>query len=183
MKGERRGRSRPGCWGDGMPVLFRPIKPQYYDIEAFRREVTRELRSIAENIRGDYEATTAGWRTSVTFVVREAAAVRGGASIIIGTDSDVYRYVDEGTRPHSIKPKRAKILRFQTGYRPKTRPRVLRSASGGATGPAVFAKQVQHPGTRARGFTETIADKWQPRMARRVQLAIVRAAVRRLLRL
>lgn len=166
-----------------MPVLFRPIRPQYYDVEAFRREINRELRSIAESIRGDYEATTAGWRTPVTFVVREAGVARGGASIIIGTESEVYGYVDKGTRPHPIRPKSAKVLRFQTGYRPKTRPRVLRSTSGGATGPAVFAKQVQHPGTRAREFTETIADKWQPRMARRVQLAIVRAAARRLLRL
>ncbi|WP_329173335.1 hypothetical protein [Streptomyces sp. NBC_01477] len=44
------------------------------------------------------------------------------------------RYVLDGTRPHVIRPRRARALRFQ---------------SGGST---VFAKVVYHPGTRPNNF-------------------------------
>lgn len=44
--------------------------------------------------------------------------------------------VNDGTRPHIIRPKRAKALRFRVG------------------GKVVFARIVHHPGTRARPFLD-----------------------------
>lgn len=43
-------------------------------------------------------------------------------------------FVEQGTRPHAIRPKRARVLRFQAGGR------------------TVFAAHVDHPGTRPRPF-------------------------------
>jgi hypothetical protein len=43
-------------------------------------------------------------------------------------------FVHQGTRPHVIKPRNASALKFQAG------------------GKTVFAKSVNHPGTRARPF-------------------------------
>ncbi|MFF3096828.1 hypothetical protein [Streptomyces cyaneofuscatus] len=44
------------------------------------------------------------------------------------------RFVLDGTRPHVIRPRRASVLRFELGGR------------------TVFAKRVNHPGTRANNF-------------------------------
>lgn len=42
--------------------------------------------------------------------------------------------VDEGTKPHQIRPRRRTFLRFDFG------------------GPPIFARKVRHPGTRPTGF-------------------------------
>lgn len=49
-------------------------------------------------------------------------------------NADYALYVHEGTRPHVIRPKNAQALRFNVGGR------------------EVFAKRVDHPGTKARPF-------------------------------
>lgn len=53
----------------------------------------------------------------------------GGYRVTAEVDTDYALYVSEGTRPHVIKPRTARVLRFPT-----------------ATG-VVFAAQVRHPGT------------------------------------
>jgi hypothetical protein len=54
----------------------------------------------------------------------------------IGSDVEYADMVHDGTRPHIIRPRRAKALRFRAGGR------------------VVFAKVVRHPGTRARPFLD-----------------------------
>jgi hypothetical protein len=54
----------------------------------------------------------------------------------IGSDVEYADMVHDGTRPHIIRPRRAKALRFRVG------------------GQVVFAKVVRHPGTRARPFLD-----------------------------
>lgn len=54
----------------------------------------------------------------------------------VGSDVDYAPMVNDGTRPHIIRPKRAKALRFNVG------------------GKVVFARVVHHPGTRARPFLD-----------------------------
>ncbi|MEU4584873.1 hypothetical protein AB0F92_22700 [Kitasatospora aureofaciens] len=59
-----------------------------------------------------------------------------GLQGVIVCDHPATRYVVEGTRPHIIRPRRAKALRFEIGGR------------------TVFAKVVHHPGTRANPFLQ-----------------------------
>jgi hypothetical protein len=54
-------------------------------------------------------------------------------------------YVELGTRPHEIRPRNRKALRWAAGN-----PRLSGSPRSG--GQVRFAKRVQHPGTRARPF-------------------------------
>lgn len=64
----------------------------------------------------------------------------------VGSDVDYAPMVNDGTRPHIIRPKRAKALRFNVG------------------GKVVFARVVHHPGTRARPFLDrALADVAQSR--------------------
>lgn len=54
----------------------------------------------------------------------------------VGSDVEYAPMVNDGTKPHIIRPKRANALRFKVG------------------GKTVFAKVVHHPGTRARPFLD-----------------------------
>lgn len=57
---------------------------------------------------------------------------------------DYGKYVEFGTPPHIIRPKNAKALKFETN-------RKQRLSEGGKPN-EVFAKQVNHPGTRPQPF-------------------------------
>lgn len=54
----------------------------------------------------------------------------------ISTDVEYAPFVHDGTRPHEIRPRNAQVLRFVVNGR------------------VVYARVVQHPGTRARPFIE-----------------------------
>jgi hypothetical protein len=90
----------------------------------------------------------------------------------ISTDDEIYGYVEEGTRAHDITPKRAKRLRFATGGSPKTAPNVIGSTGGRRGSAVVFARRVRHPGSKARNFSKTIADKHQKQLEVRLGRAI-----------
>lgn len=67
-------------------------------------------------------------------------------SVRVGSDVFYAPYVNDGTRPHVIRPKRARALRFVVG------------------GQVVFARVVQHPGTKANPFlTRALREVARPR--------------------
>ena len=122
----------------------------------------------AERIQTDYEKTVKTWKRDVDFDIDET---RFGANV--GTDDEVYGYVDKGTKPHVIRPKKAKVLAFRTGGRPKTRPRTITSYEGKpGSPPTLFRPEVQHPGTEARDFTKTIQKRSEKRFAREYRKAL-----------
>jgi hypothetical protein len=67
----------------------------------------------------------------VSWVVEDGP---GGLRGVITCDHPKVRLVLDGTRPHLIRPRNRKALRFEVG------------------GSVVFAKLVRHPGTRANDF-------------------------------
>ncbi len=165
-------------------ILMRVIKPgKPFQSSVFREEVKNSANAIKREILADFKKTTATWQHKPTFgyKVDEGAAV-GGVRIQVATDDVIYGFVDEGTRKHKI-PKYplppGKFLAFPGGkYRAKTKPRVIGSSAGGASGKLVFRKQVTHPGTKARKFTETIRDKWKTEFQREMKNALARAVRR-----
>ena len=54
--------------------------------------------------------------------------------------------VHDGTRAHTIKPKTAKVLRFQAG------------------GKVVYTREVKHPGTRAQPYMTEGLEAWMNRL-------------------
>jgi hypothetical protein len=70
--------------------------------------------------------------------LRDSLQIRreGELSAFVGTDLPYARFLTEGTRPHRIVPRQAQALRFE------------------AEGAIVFARAVQHPGTRPVPFVE-----------------------------
>ncbi|MFP3118159.1 hypothetical protein [Streptomyces sp. Iso 434] len=72
--------------------------------------------SMGEHVRWDVRPSPRGLQGEIT------------------CDHPAVRYVLEGTRPHIIRPRRARALRFEVG------------------GQVVFSRMVRHPGTRPNDF-------------------------------
>lgn len=142
---------------------------------AYDKAIRKALDRFIERVRTDLKTTTRTWETVVVF--RKQTTLEGSALVAeITTDSKVYAWVNEGTRPHIIRPKKAKALRFQWGgygsYKSKTIPGQLSSRAGGQSGDTVFRQEVHHPGFEGRHFTEAIVKKRGDELPRDVNAAI-----------
>lgn len=140
-----------------MPVKVKSVSARgqggrFISPKAVQRAVDEGYAKLAALTVEGFEKTTATWSTRPTFVIK---VTRKGFTV--GTDSAVFGYVDEGTRPHRIMPKRPDgVLRFQSPFRAKTRPGSLQSGSGGSGPDTVYSRGVNHPGSKARKFTEQV---------------------------
>lgn len=90
-------------------------------LEERTARVAQYARREAPGSMGDY----VDWR-----VVEDGRGLHG----VVTCDHPAVKFVLDGTRPHVIRPRRAKALRFEVG------------------GEVVFAKRVRHPGTRKNDF-------------------------------
>lgn len=127
------------------------IKPKATVLNAreISAAVKRTMQQAADDAQQDFERTTAGWQHKVVF---EQVPVSNG--IIVGTEDEIWQYQDEGTRPHPIVPRNAKVLRFPAGGR------------------VVYTRHVNHPGTKARGWSKMIATRWQRELPLRINEAL-----------
>ena len=157
-----------------MVIQWKGIKPTKLRSSKVRLELLNAVGRQATAIKKDYARTVKSWAKKPEFEVQQS--LKGGPSVLVGTDDVVYLFVDEGTRPHIIAPKGPWPLRFQTGYKAKTSPGVLDSGSGGKFGPERRALVVHHPGTEARGFSAKIAAEHEKLFKRAMERAMVRAA-------
>lgn len=154
-------------------VRFKAIKPKALKAQAMRLELLNELRKVGGEVKKDFEATTSTWENKPKF--EQIISLSGGAGVLVGTDDEIYRYVDEGTKPHDIFPKSGKVLSFKTGHKAKTQPGVIGSGSGGSSGSQIFRPYVRHPGTKPRGFAKAIEKKWHRKYPDRMEKAMHRA--------
>ena len=147
-----------------------------------RKEVERTMRTeVAPALLKTHEDVVSDWKHRPEFRQRVSLTAKRLAVFIFpaGEHKDIWIYVDQGTKPHVIVPKNARMLRFRTGYKAKTAPGAgIRGGGGGATGPVVWAKKVNHPGSKARKFSEQIAKDIQPEAARDIENAFRRGARR-----
>lgn len=134
-----------------MAFTLKVIKPKVNALNAgaMIAAVKRTMQQAADDAISDFEATTAGWQHQVAF---EKVPVPDG--YVVGTEDEIWQYQDEGTRPHPIVPRNAKVLRFPAG------------------GGIVYTKRVNHPGTKPRKYSEMIARKWQTELPLRINEAI-----------
>ena len=148
-----------------MPVYLTAIRPKkmpVYDPAAFAQAISDSLEETAQAIIADFEKTTSTWQHQPTFDVMRQ---RGGGygvrftELTVGTDDEIYGYVDQGTRRHLIRARNARTLAFAAGGTPKTRPNRLLAQAGAKGSTMVFRKQVMHPGTKARNFSKMIQRK------------------------
>ena len=123
------------------------------------------------HMRRLFEPTVSGWKTDVKFIQSGHNWI-SEVAVIVFTRSSVYAYVNNGTPPHIITPRRRGMLRFQAGYRAGTQPRVLSSRRPQRFGDIVGAGRVNHPGIEPRDFDVEVAEEIYPEFVETVQDAI-----------
>lgn len=145
-----------------LSIKFKAIKPDKKLVSAKEFNTVFEAAALktANLTKRDLESTVRTWRHKPTFTV-EVIRLRNSVVIVAGTDDPIYGYVDQGTRPHIIRPRRSRYLRFQVGGRPKTRAGVIGSQAGSAGDSWRTEFFVLHPGTAKRDFTGKIAERRQ----------------------
>ena len=148
-------------------VSLKAIKPKPFQELPFRLELVRAGSKIVKDIEKDYSKTTSKWRKKPVWI-REVKYEKSRLTFFVGTENEIYGYVDYGTRPHIIRPKTRQVLRF------------LGSSYGGRGRPKesdyVFAKFVNHPGFKGYGHSKRLQEKWQPEAEKRIADAFLRAA-------
>lgn len=144
-----------------------------------RKNLGKAAQEAGKIVKRDHERVVAQWDHKVKFgYVYDVSGNEISANVYAyGANKKIWFWVNYGTKPHIIRPKKKKFLKFQTGYSPRT-------ARGGFGGPGkafggwVSAKEVHHPGIRAREFTKDITNRARPRF-RRLTEAAFRKAIRR----
>lgn len=134
--------------------------PALPDGEAYAKAMEKAVYKAAGLALHDLESTVRTWKHKPAFDVT-ITKDGGDYSVTAGTDDEIYGYVNDGTKPHAIRPKRGRYLRFSSGYKAKTRVGIIGSIEGGSFGGDVFSKGVMHPGFPGRKFAEKIAQRRQ----------------------
>lgn len=101
---------------------------------ASRRELEATARQVVNRAKVLAPVDTGRLRASIRIEARRTLSLR--SVYTVGSDVSYAAMVHDGTRPHTIRPKSASVLRFRVGGR------------------YVYAKVVHHPGTRARPFLD-----------------------------
>lgn len=125
--------------------------------ERMRRALKKGLDQTAQETRAVLQNLVDQWDHDVEFDVKAPKENERD----IATEDDIYRFVDEGTKPHIIAPKNARMLRFTVGGSPRTAPNSLTVGPASRGGRPVFARKVRHPGSKARRFSRNVAKKAQ----------------------
>jgi hypothetical protein len=126
-----------------------------------QRAIINKLQITGNACAADFEATTNTWNHKPTFT----SVIVDEETVAVGTDDDVWSMLDVGTKPHIIRVKRAKALRFAWNgfgsYGAKTRPGFLGSKNAKYPTTINYRFKVKHPGTKARIWTDTAVIKYQ----------------------
>jgi hypothetical protein len=158
-----------------MAVILQAIKPKASP--SVFKQVVKALEAAqqraAKELLADYQKTTQTWDNQPAWTVRVSRR-----EIAVFTKSEVWNWVDKGTRPHTIRVRRAKALAFASGYTAKTRPGSIIAQPGGPSGDTRFAIEVEHPGTKPRRFSDRLRAKWKTKWPRDLQAAITKAGGR-----
>jgi len=101
---------------------------------ASRSELREAARQVVNRAKVLAPVRTGRLRSSIRAEPPRIFSLRG--SVTVGSDLEYAAMVNDGTRPHVIRPRNAKVLRFTVG------------------GQVVFARVVNHPGTKARPFLD-----------------------------
>lgn len=145
--------------------------------------MSKMQRKTAPDLQRLFKQTTNGWQNPPAFLQRFTnSPSHVSTEVWPGQNSKggkIYSLVNQGSPPHRIGPRKAKMLVFQRNYRASTRPRVLSSRSYSRYGDIVRTAQTfTHPGFEAREFDAEIAAQYADTFAEDMQDAIRVATVR-----
>jgi len=144
--------------------LVKGIKPKKLVVDQVRQNILNALREEGRIIAKEFDKTTRTWKGAKPKFEILIGLTSKDATVVVGpTGSDKailkWVWIDEGTRPHKIKAKNVPLLKFRSGFSPKTFPNRIASFPGGSFGSFVSKKEVNHPGTEPRNLTKTVVKR------------------------
>ena len=141
-----------------MAVIIRTVNlPKLLTPNGAYGAILKEANQYAKDMKLDFDATTGTWNHKVNFQT-DVSVLPDIVSVKVWTDDEIYGYVDKGTKPHIIRPKKpGGRLFFKVGGTPKTQPGQDTAGPGSPGTKLVAASEVHHPGTKARNFTKEIS--------------------------
>lgn len=124
-------------------TAFRSISPSRLDPNLFAKAFEQASREMEKDVKGAFTDITSGWKKPPVWrgYVRLTA---DNIYISVGTTDQIFKFVDEGTVAHIIRPVKAKMLHWVDP----------------ASGEDRFAKEVHHPGSKARKYSAEIREIW-----------------------
>jgi hypothetical protein len=144
-------------------------------IALFTSDHARWGQIIADEATGVLRGAVATWKRPPAFDVRQH---RGSTTTTLTINAEPvfpFGFVNAGTRPHMIFPKKAGgRLRFNTRFSAKSRPNSLKAYVGMSAPPVRFAWGVHHPGNAPRNFDRLAAAKAERDGGKKVQDDIAR---------
>lgn len=140
--------------------------------------IDAQNRVTKQKLTDLFKKTVEGWQTPPSFAsVRVDNTDQLGIRVFpSGPNADKWALVNAGSPAHVIRPRKAKMLRFQPGYKAGTKRRSLSSQAYQRFGGFVTSGLVHHPGFEAREFTQTIADTHDPEFKQDMQDAMKNGA-------
>lgn len=164
-----------------MVSLLKVVKPNRIKEKDMYDVLYNAVRRQRAVVLKDYEGTVETWKEKPKFVA-EVSITNAGPRLEVYTTNEIYRYVDEGTRPHEIwagaytGKSDKKVLAFPSAFSPKTKPNSLKSGAGSKGKVDTFRPYVNHTGTEARNFSEQIYKKNEKSFKREMEKAMKEAA-------
>ena len=157
--------------------LVKSLPPPQLKVDKARLNILNALRAEGKIVAKEFDKTTRTWKgVKPKFEVligldgKDATVVVGPTGSKLAVSKWVW--IDQGTRAHRIRAKKAPFLAFRSGFKPKTMPNKITSFPGKSFGSWVFKKEVRHPGTKPRSFTIIVVK----RRAEPFRRAMVKAA-------
>jgi hypothetical protein len=125
-------------------AVFRSIIPKLLPPKVFQDAFEKSAREMEKDVKGSFNDAVATWKNKPDFrgYVRIAAE---SIYISVGTTDKVFKFVDQGTKAHFIRPVRAKVLHWIDP----------------ASGEDRFSKGHQVSGIKPREITKSINEIWR----------------------
>ena len=141
----------------------------------FRDEIEKALKNLEKDALTDFQRTVVTWKNKPTFTSK--ISLHNPLSLEIGTEDEIYGYVDLGTKPHIIRAHTDKGLFFTgriTKGEPKTEPNVIQAFPGKRGTGLTNIMQVNHPGNKPRNFSKIIGKTYKTELSKEVKNALER---------
>lgn len=116
-------------------MQFKFLKPNPAPMKRLTRAVVNAAIDLAaKEVKRELEASVRDWRHKPDFRIERA----GDDTRRVTTDDAIFIYQDQGTRPHTIRPRRKRALFWPGAAHP--------------------VRVVRHPGVKAMRYTDKVAN-------------------------
>lgn len=159
-----------------MPIKFKPIVPKKkFNEDAFINSLTTVPTDISTFMTNDFDKTHNNWsaKSQPQTIVKVERKSNGILSALVELKGKVYSILHQGiNKRYPIVAKRAKMLKFQGGYKAKTKVGRLASRGGGSFGPTEFKEAVIHPGFPGRFWDKLVAVRAEKKLVKLTEKAM-----------